>query len=177
MAPVSRLQQPPTQQDFHHAIGQRASAWYAACLKITGSEAMAQDAVQDALTSAWSKRRQFHGNSKLETWIHRIAVNCALGLLRRQKPTDPWQHDQLADPGPSPADERFEQELGRDLNRALVALTELERVCFVLKHLEQWRLSEIAEKLGVGVDTVKQALFRALRKLRKSMAHLKAGIS
>ena len=175
MASITRLRPAPTQQDFHRAIGQRANAWYAACLKITGNDAMAQDAVQEALTSAWSKRDQFHGEAKLETWIHRIAVNCALGALRRQKPTQWGQQELLPDPGPSPLDARLEQELGRDLQTALAALTDLERVCFVLKHLEQWRLAEIAEHLDTKVDAVKQALFRALRKLRKSMAHLKAG--
>ena len=52
-------------------------------------------------------------------------------------------------------------------------LSELERICFVLKHLEQWRLKEIADELGAGVDTIKQALFRAIRKLRSSMQDLK----
>ncbi len=137
--------------------------------------ASAQDAVQEALTRAWSKRNQFQGDSKLETWIHRIAVNCALGALRRQKPTGWEQQEHLVDPGPSPLEARQEQELGRDLQEALAALTDLERVSFVLKHLEQWRLAEIAEHLDTNVNAIKQALFRALRKLRKSMAHLKAG--
>ena len=175
MASVTRLHKALTQQDFHQAIGARSGAWYAACLKITGSDSMAQDAVQEALVSAWSKRHQFHGDSRLETWIHRIAVNCALGALRRLKPTDPWQHEHLVDQSPSPADERHADELGRDLESALGALSELERVCFVLKHLEQWRLAEIASHLDVKVDAVKQALVRALRKLRTKMAHLKAG--
>ena len=45
-------------------------------------------------------------------------------------------------------------------------LTELERCCFVLKHIEQWRLIEIADELKISQDSIKQALFRALRKLR-----------
>ena len=175
MASVTRLHKAPTQQDFHHAIGTRSGAWYAACLKITGSNSMAEDAVQEALVSAWAKRSQFQGNAKLETWIHRIAVNCALGALRRQKPTDPWQQDHLVDQSPSPTEERHADELGRDLESALGTLSDLERVCFVLKHLEQWRLAEIAAHLDVKVDAVKQGLVRALRKLRTQMAHLKAG--
>ncbi|MCB1588940.1 MAG: sigma-70 region 4 domain-containing protein, partial [Xanthomonadales bacterium] len=41
--------------------------------------------------------------------------------------------------------------------------------CFVLKHLEQWRLEEIAEQLDSSLGSVKQALFRALRKLRDAL--------
>ena len=53
-------------------------------------------------------------------------------------------------------------------------LSEIERVCFVLKHLEQWRLQEIADELNVKVDAVKQALFRACRKLRTTMGDLRS---
>jgi RNA polymerase sigma factor (sigma-70 family) len=51
-------------------------------------------------------------------------------------------------------------------------LSEFERVCFALKHLEQWRLREIAEEVGSDVGAVKQAVFRAVRKLRVRMSSL-----
>ena len=54
---------------------------FSACLKITRNRAMAEDAVQEALLSAWAKRSQFHHDSRLDTWIHRIAVNAALQLI------------------------------------------------------------------------------------------------
>jgi len=44
----------------------------------------------------------------------------------------------------------------------------------VLRHLEQWRLQEIANELNVKVDTVKQALFRGVKKLRVSMVDLRS---
>ena len=51
-------------------------------------------------------------------------------------------------------------------------LSEIERVCFVLKHLEQWRLKEIADELNTNTGAVKQAIFRAVRKLRVRMTGL-----
>jgi RNA polymerase sigma-70 factor (ECF subfamily) len=45
----------------------------------------------------------------------------------------------------------------------------MERLSFVLKHVEEWRLSEIAAELELSLDSVKQALFRALRKLRPAL--------
>ena len=57
---------------------------------------------------------------------------------------------------------------------ALKELTEKERVCFVLKHLEQWRLKEIAEELDTNISSTKQALFRAIKKLRVSMVGLRS---
>ena len=51
-------------------------------------------------------------------------------------------------------------------------LSEIERVCFVLKHQEQWRLKEIADEIGSNTGTIKQAIFRAVKKLRVRMANL-----
>lgn len=163
----------PTRADFHAAVSARADQWYAACLRITRSPQLAEDALQDALLSAWNKRAQFDHGARLETWIHRIAVNSALQLMRKLKPgrVDALDFD-IADETPSAEDHRFAEELDADLGKALACLSDLERVCFVLKHLEQWRLKEIAEELETSVGTIKQALFRGIRKLRASMATL-----
>lgn len=134
---------------------------------------MAEDAVQDALLSAWNKRHQFDNSARLDTWIHRIAINAALQQLRKNRPGafEPLETD-IADHSDNPEGIRSEQELGRDLASALTHLSEIERVCFVLKHLEQWRLKEIADEINANVGTVKQAIFRAVRKLRVRMAGL-----
>lgn len=164
---------PPTRAEFHEAIASRSDRWYAACLKITRNQALAEDAVQEALVSAWAKREQFQQSAKLETWIHRIAVNAALQLLRKHRPGvfEPLEVD-IADQSNSPEANQHEHDLGEELAGAFEGLTEIERTCFVLKHLEQWRLKEIAAELDVKIDTVKQALFRAVKKLRISMAGL-----
>ena len=165
----------PTQAEFHEVIATRADRWYSACLRITRDRGLAEDAVQDALLSAWDKRHQFDRGSRLDTWIHRIAINAALQILRKKKP-QAWEplECEIADDTARPDDDRFADELGEELTAALVRLSEIERVCFVLKHLEQWRLKEIAEELGTNVGTIKQALFRALKKLRVSMASLRS---
>jgi len=165
----------PTQAEFHQAIASRADRWYSACLHITRDPHLAEDAVQDALLSAWNKRKQFDRGARLDTWIHRIAINAALQLLRKKKPLalEPLADD-IPDHGQLPDAARLEQEVGIELSNALQQLTEIERICFVLKHLEQWRLREIADELGTNVGTIKQALFRALKKLRVSMAALRS---
>ena len=164
----------PTKADFHAAISQRADRWYGACLRITRSQDLAEDAVQDALLSAWNKRHQFEASARLDTWIHRIAVNAALQLLRKQHPErfEPLPTE-VEDSSVSPAARVSHGELEGSLAEALEGLTEIERVCFVLKHLEQWRLKEIAEELNTNVGVIKQALFRAVKKLRVSLADLR----
>lgn len=161
----------PTRAEFHEAIASRGDHWYSACLRITRNADLAADAVQDALLSAWQKREQFERTARLETWIHRIAINAALQLVRRPgyRPHDEVQDD-IAEDGKQPDEERADQELNRDLSVAMRHLTDIERTCFVLKHMEQWRLNEIAEELDTGIGTIKQALFRAVKKLRVTMA-------
>lgn len=165
----------PTRADFHAAIEARADRWVAACFRITRDRALAEDAVQDALLSAWNKREQFQGGARLDTWIHRIAVNAALQLLRKQRPAAFDSLDfEVADGAAAPEDERLADELESDLSSSLAALSDIERSCFVLKHLEQWRLKEIADELDLTVSTVKQALFRGVRKLRRRMPALRS---
>ena len=161
----------PTRAEFHQAIASRGDQWYAACFRITRNADLAADAVQDALLSAWQKRHQFERSARLETWIHRIAVNAALQLLRRGPGADHLElDDELPDAGRQPEGLRADQELNNDLHSAMRQLSDVERACFVLKHMEQWRLKEISAELDMSVGTIKQALFRAVKKLRVIMA-------
>jgi RNA polymerase sigma-70 factor, ECF subfamily len=154
---------------FHTVLSERSGRWYNACLRITGDPDLAADAVQDALLRAWNRRGEFRGESDLDTWIHRIALNAAIDLMRRRKPQtgDEFDADSLmAAPTTSPESEYAQHALGKDLGVAMQRLTPMERQSFLLKHIEGWRLEEIAESLQTSVNNTKQALFRAVRKLR-----------
>ena len=168
----------PTQDDFHAAITARSDRWFSACLRILGDAAAAEDAVQEALMTAWNKRAQFNRESRLETWIHRIAVNAALQAIRKNKPR---LYESLDVEPPStdagPADEQYRDELDDKLTTAMRHLSDIERACFVLKHIEEWRHSEIAEELDTTVEVSKQAVFRAVKKLRGEMTMLKDAIA
>ena len=100
-------------------------------------------------------------------------MNAALQILCKNRPGvfEPLEVD-IADHSNSPESAQHEHDLGEELSNAFEGLTDIERTCFVLKHLEQWRLKEIAAELDVKIDTVKQAVFRAVKKLRVSMADL-----
>jgi RNA polymerase sigma-70 factor (ECF subfamily) len=177
MADCKRITGGLSDADFHQALRRSGDRWYSACLYITRSPALAEDAVQDGLLQAWHKRRQFNGAAMLDTWIHRIVVNAALQLLRRNKtganagatadapiePSAPVEAD-------TPLETHAHGELVSALAHKLDTLTEYERICFVLKHIEEWRLGEIAHETGNSINSVKQALFRALKKLRIGLA-------
>jgi RNA polymerase sigma-70 factor, ECF subfamily len=163
----------PTEADFQAAIRARSGWWYSACLRITRNPQLAEDALQDAMLSAWKNRSQFQHNAKLETWIHSIAINSALTLIRKQVPVaDDALCEEIEDHSASAEEAQKQAELGSALDGALRKLTDVERMCFVLKHLEDWKVNEIAQALGKNVNAVKQSLFRGVRKLRTELPML-----
>ncbi len=174
MDQTDTLSEPPSPADFHAAIARGGDAWFRACLRITGDDSLASDAVQDALLKAWDRRRQFRGQSRLDTWIHRIAVNSALELLRSRHP-ERWVAMDIEPPDDSrrPDVHLERSSLAAQFDASLESLSHLERMCVVLKHVEQWRLQEIADELDSSVGTVKQALFRGIRKLRGELCDLR----
>jgi RNA polymerase sigma-70 factor (ECF subfamily) len=154
---------------FQTVLKERSVRWYNACLRITRDADLAADAVQEALLKAWHRRDDFRGDAALDSWIHRIALNAAIDLTRRRKTRaeDDVDVDSfVAAPSASPESEYSQQALGKDLAVAMQRLTTMERQTFLLKHIEGWRLDEIAESLQINIPSVKHALFRAIRKLR-----------
>ena len=154
---------------FHTVLSERSGRWYNACLRITRDADLAADAVQDALLKAWNRRDDFRGEAALDSWIHRIALNAAIDLTRRRKTRaeDEFDDDGFeAAPSASPESEYVQEALGKDLAVAMQRLSAMERQVFLLKHIEGWRLDEIAESLQTTINGVKHALFRAIRKLR-----------
>lgn len=166
------LRSRPGLDSFHQVLSDKSGRWYRACLRITGDPGLAEDAVQDALLKAWDQRGEFRAESQLDTWIHRIALNAAIDLLRKRR--GPVDHDEDPDRHAAPRhdapDSKYEaRALGSDIAVSLERLTQREREAFVLKHLEGWSLEDIAAKQGGNVNNTKQALFRAVRKLRTDL--------
>ena len=154
---------------FHTVLSERSTRWYNACLRITRDADLAADAVQDALLKAWDRRHEFRGEAALDSWIHRIALNAAIDLARRRKrrAEDEFDADAFeAPPTSTPDSEHALEELDRDLSAAMRRLSTMERQTFLLKHVEGWKLDEIAESLDTNTNNVKSILFRAVRKLR-----------
>jgi RNA polymerase sigma-70 factor, ECF subfamily len=155
---------------FHAVLEERSVRWYNACLRITRDAELAADAVQEALLKAWDRRDDFRGEAALDTWIHRIALNAAIDMTRRRKTRAEEvldeEDDYEASPATAPETDYSLQALTKDLSVAMQRLSGMERQAFLLKHIEGWRLDEIAESLQINVPAVKHALFRAVKKLR-----------
>lgn len=147
------------------------------CVRITGDAALAEDAMQEAFVDAWRALPRFEARARFSTWLHRIAVNAALGVRRSRAPwgrrlVDDPEGEQLAaapDHAPGPEQLVHAAGLGAAASAALEQLTPLERTAFVMRHHEGASITEIRTALGGSENSVKQAIFRAVRKLRTAL--------
>jgi RNA polymerase sigma-70 factor (ECF subfamily) len=154
--------------------------------RITGNEADAEDVVQEALLRGYQKLESFESRSNFGTWIYRIAVRCALDRINGRKgdkasrvseETDLEQDEvQVAAPSAGPDRLLLSGEIGALEQAALGALTPTERTAFVLRHMEDRSSEEIAAALGIAPNAAKQAVFRAVQKLRLRLAPLRVRI-
>src|SRR5688500_5086599 len=166
---------------FRRLVDAHARPLHAVCYRILGDASAADDAVQDAFVNAFRALDRFDGRSRFSTWLHRIAVNAAIGALRQRRPElsvdddeDGQGHAGPASDEHDPLEQAHGAEITRRLGLALGGLSPLERTAFVLKHVEQYPLEEVAETLGSNANACKQAVFRAVQKLRTALAPLRS---
>src|SRR6266511_1333609 len=112
--------------------------------RMTGNEQDAEDVVQETLLRAYQQLNRFESRAGFGTWLHRIAANCSLDLLRKRKrqtdqadavEPDP-EHPELPAHGPLPNDHVFHLEVRQKVEAVMEQLTPMERTAFVLRHFE-----------------------------------------
>jgi len=154
--------------------------------RITGNEADADDVVQEAFLRGYRKLETFESRANFGTWIYRIAVHCALDRIKLSKAretsrlaeeTDPELDDvQVADWAAGPDRLLLSGEIGAMQQAAMQSLTATERTAFVLRHMEDCSTEEIGAALGIQPNAAKQAVFRAVQKLRVRLTGLRVKI-
>ncbi len=131
---------------------------YAVCRRLTGNDADAADATQEALIAVVRGLRRFDGRSRFSTWSYRVAVNASLDELRRRRrrPVAAGDEEPLA-----VAPDGSERATARvDVDRALARLPEEFRAAVVLRDLCGLDYAEIAEVLDVPAGTVRSRIAR-----------------
>jgi len=151
--------------------------------RITGNEADADDVVQEAFLRGYRKLEGFESRANFGTWIYRIAVHCALDKVRRRRgdetsrvgEADDPELDQMqvADFAAGPDRILLSGEISAVQQAALHSLTPTERTAFVMRHMEDCSTAEIGAALGIDSNAAKQAVFRAVQKMRRRLAPLR----
>jgi RNA polymerase sigma-70 factor (ECF subfamily) len=145
-------------------------------LRFLGNAPDAEDAVQDALLSAYRHLGQFRGQAQLSTWLMTIVTNTALMQLRRrhsgyfsldqeQRQEGPTFSERLADSKPSPEEVCLTVEAQNRLVGGVQRLSPKLRRAFQLRGIDGLTTKEAARALGVSEGTVKARLARARAKL------------
>lgn len=146
--------------------------------RMTGNEQDAEDVVQETFLKAHRSLAAFDARASFGTWVYRIAVNCAIDLIRRRRlpaaersgDGEPDAVEVLHSTEPLPDRLAFSGQVKRQVVSALSQLSPRERAAFVLRHLEGMPIERIASVLKTRPNAVKQTVFRAVRKLRRELA-------
>lgn len=147
--------------------------------RMTGNEQDAEDTVQETFLRAYRQIGRFDSRSKFSTWLHSIAANCSLDLLRsRQRRREFSDSEDEGGSGPlevlpaaDPSPERlaFSRQLEHRVAAAMAELSPAERVAFVMRHFEGVGIEEIARALGRPNGATRHSVFRAVQKLRRAL--------
>ena len=138
----------------------------------------AEDAVQDALLSAYKHIGQFEGRSKMSSWLTRIVINAA-GMRLRNRPRhkaaslDQAPEDggatfanQLVDAKPNPEIICAQKEMEEQLSGALAQLSPKLRTAFEMRQIAGFSSRETASALGISRGTLKSRISRARAAVR-----------
>ena len=145
----------------------------------------AKDIYQEVFIRVYKSLKKFEFRSEFSTWIFRITTNVCLTYKSRKKDQlmvplqEEFEEDnpefgrvELISDEKSPEEEILNTDLKNFIGNAVDSLSERQRITFVLKHYEGYKIKEIAEMLNCKEGTVKKYLFDAINNLRKKLEPL-----
>lgn len=126
----------------------------------------ADDVLQNTFIKAWSAIDSFRGESRLQTWLFRIAINESLNYLNKKKQvlsldqTDGSLADMLA------SDSYFDgDEVQRQFLTAINTLPEKQRLVFNLKYFDEMKYEDMSSLLGTSIGALKASYHHAVKKI------------
>jgi RNA polymerase sigma-70 factor (ECF subfamily) len=148
-------------------------------LNFTGNREDAEDVLQEVLMKAYKSISKFRGDSSIGTWLHRVTVNTCLDRRRvttkvkyafsEQGEEREYEPHELRPVG-NPEKLAESGKILEHIERATRRLAPLEKSVFILRHYHQYSTREVAEMLDRSEGTIKNVLFRSLKKLQKELS-------
>lgn len=166
---------------YEELIGQYEKTIYQLCLRMLKEPQEAYDAAQEVCIKVWRQLDTFKEESKLSTWIYRIATNQCLDLMRKNKrkaaevslyqsDEEPHQEEKITDKQ-SIWDDMSEMMAQKEMTEVLMqGISEMKedyRAILILRDIEEKAYEEIAEILALSLGTVKSRISRARQALKK----------
>ena len=178
LPPLARAESVLELADFDEVVRLYRPRIFRFLMTSLGDRDLAESLTQDCFLKAYTARHQFRGESSLNTWLTRIALNLVRDHLRSQRMRF-WQKtretaldivdvgDWVPDGACSPEEVCLQQERVRGIWRSVDKLSRQQRTVFLLRFVEEMELAEIADVTGMNTSTVKSHLYRALRIVRE----------
>ena len=181
----ARKQDEPAIRELIRRHNQRL---FRAARAIMRNDAEAEDVVQATYVSAFTHLGGFRAEAGFSTWLTRIAVNEAIGRLRRRRPTTDLDRIDLESatsaqiiqfpslqPQTNPETEMSRQEIREFLESAVDRLPQAFRAVFVLRDVEGLSIEETASFLSIKPETVRSRLHRARKLMRTAIEQQLSG--
>ena len=163
-------------------VARHGESMFRVAFRITENEHDAEEIVQETFLRGYRSLAEFDARADFRTWIYRIAVNCALQVLSKRKSAaavaiaEEFDSErpgiQLADGQAGPERLLLDREIEHRRHAAMEKMTPDERLAFRLEAFEGRSTEEIAAALEMTPNNAKQAVFRAVQKMRRSLAPL-----
>jgi RNA polymerase sigma-70 factor, ECF subfamily len=157
---------------FGHLYKRYARAVLGLALRRLGDRGRAEDAVQEAFASVWRAARSYRRDrGPVAPWLYAVARNAIAdrGRARIEPPAEPVD---TASDAPGPPDHAEQSWVAWRVHRALEQLPESERTVLELAYWSELSQSEIAERLGIPLGTVKTRTRSGLRRLADDLEDL-----
>jgi RNA polymerase sigma-70 factor (ECF subfamily) len=167
------------------AFGEIVKRWerkiFALCFGMLAREDEARDATQETFISAYKSLKNFRGDAKVSSWLHRIAVNQCLTVKRRAKTRsesfldDETNEEEKVFVAParlSPSRTTEQSERLKIIRQAVNSLPVDLRQVVVMKEFEEMTFQEISDALDLPLSTIKSRLYTALKQLRLKLERI-----
>lgn len=126
----------------------------------------ADDVLQNTFIKAWSAIDSFRGESRLQTWLFRIAINESLNHLSKKKQTFSLDQTEGGVADMLASDSYFDgDELQSLFQAAIGTLPDKQRLVFNLKYFDEMKYEDISDMLGTSIGALKASYHHAVRKI------------
>jgi RNA polymerase sigma factor (sigma-70 family) len=147
---------------------------YAIALRITADPTLAEDVVQDAFLGVWRHAdRYVQGRGSVKTWLLSIVHHRAIDAVRRRRPASELPDPELPSPAQLMSPDVWPEVAGRldavEIRAARAALSEVQREAIELAYWSGLSQTEIAERTGAPLGTVKSRMRLGLLALRRGL--------
>ena len=166
---IKRLHDPQEcRQAFSEVIAAYSEPLYWHIRKMVISHDDTNDVLQNTFLKAWSNVESFRGDSKLSSWLYKIAINESITFINREKQRQniSIDDDESFIINSLESDDWFDgDELQKELQKAIATLPEKQRMIFNMKYFDDMKYEDISEILGTSVGALKASYHHAVKKI------------